>query len=142
MDRMEMEKVKVELSTETEEFYLAYPEGWQKGVGFKVKLNGVAFSIVPISPPHIVRVSDVESGLQVLDMDLPEHVVTYEDTMQFFGLSVVPRIYQTVEKFGFKKYDEKVKTTKKMLFDKFGPMPKTAKVDTEWLRADISDTLN
>lgn len=134
-----MKKIFVTVSPEAEEFYLPC-NGWVKMTGHRITVDDLSFSAIPMS--NIFRISEFESGARVFDVDVPEFIESYEETMSFLELCVAVKIVQLIEDVGKEKIKMESRRVKEIMTNKLGPSPKGQKVNTEWLKADISETLN
>lgn len=130
----------VSVSPDAEEFYLACSTGWTKVLGHLIEVNGLQFSAVPVS--NFIRVSEVESGTKLMDITVPETVESYEETMLFLELNVAVNIVMMIEKLGIGEFEKAITLAKEDAFKRCGYKPLSQKVNTEWLRADISELLN
>ncbi|USK85705.1 hypothetical protein [Peribacillus asahii] len=135
-----MKQVEVMVSPDAEEFYLACSTGWVKVIGHLIEVDGLQFSAVPIK--DFIRVSEVESGAKLFDIFAPETIESYEETLMFLEINVAANIVMLIEKAGIKKVQNQINLMKEAAFSKHGQKPTGQKVDTEWMKADISDVLN
>lgn len=128
------------VSPDAEEFNLAFNDKWVKVVGHLIIVNEFQFSAVPSK--NIFRVSEVKSGAKLIDVTVPEHVESYEETILFLELRVIPQIVTIINKIGTKSFKKQIEQMKKVAIAKLGQMPPTKKINTEWLKEVISEILN
>lgn len=140
MDPEQIKNIEVEVSPDAEEFYLAFSKGWTKFSGHSIETNGLKFSAVPIKDK--IRVSEVESGAKFFDIPVPEEVDSFEETMFFLEIMVAPQIVMLIETIGLNKVKQEIGRMRQTAISKYGEKPTGQKINTEWIRDDLSDVLH
>ncbi|MFJ7662977.1 hypothetical protein ACIQXW_11290 [Lysinibacillus sp. NPDC097162] len=134
-----MKKIFVSVSPEAEEFYLLCNE-WVKLTGHKITIDDLSFSAIPF--PNLFRIFEFESGARIFDVHVPDVIESYEETMLFLEIDVAVKLVKLIEHVGVEKIKAESNRMKEIMTKKLGPKPKCEKINTEWLKADISETLN
>ncbi|MBO0962365.1 hypothetical protein J1P26_21920 [Neobacillus sp. MM2021_6] len=130
----------VSVSPDAYEFNLALKDKWAKVAGHLLKINEFKFSAVPIK--NTIRISEVRSGAKLIDVRVPDNIQSYEDTMMFLELNVVPRLVMIIKKIGSEKFNNQVNEFREIAIKNLGKKPATKKLDTNWLKEDKSGVLH
>ncbi|SET95086.1 hypothetical protein SAMN05421676_11231 [Salinibacillus kushneri] len=130
----------IEVSPQAEEFQLCFPNDWKKATGHRVKVNDFQFSAVPVTDKIIV--SEISSGARFFETPIPKEVKDFESTMTFLEISIGARILMIIKKLGEEVMQKEVRRLTEFAVKECGEQPPITKVDTEWLKEDISDTLH
>lgn len=138
-----MKKYEVQVGAEAEEFCLAFSDKWGKVGGHAITIDMYQFSAVPVK--NIFRISEVTSGAKFFDMPVPEVIQSYEATLLYLETVVAAKLIQIINKVNEKnpnQLNNEIERLRKKSIELLGEKPQTEKLDTEWLKADISDVLN
>ena len=135
-----MKAFQVNVSQDAEEFYLAFNTGWKKLAGHLIEVEDLKFSVIPVG--DFMRLSEFESGAKIVNIPVSEHIQTYEETMLFMGTVVAATVVQLIHEHGIDKIKEQTDLIKKEYCQKHGERPSGKKINTDWLKADISAQLH
>lgn len=132
--------MEISVNEQTQFFYLAYKK-WEQVVGHEIKIGDYRFCAIPMS--KCINISEVTSGVKVISLPMSFEIMmvtaTKEETMEFLE-KVGERLKRLIERNA--DFDEQLEKMKKIAFERLGEMPKIENVDTDWIVADVSETLN
>lgn len=138
-----MKRCEILIGADAEEFCLAFTVGWVKFTGHSIAVGEFKFSAVPLK--NIFIISEIESGAKCFDIPVPNVIESYEETIFFLESIVGHQLIQAIEKINRddpNRLANEIERLHKVAIKKYGEKPTTEKVYTEWLKEDISETLN
>ncbi|NMH69671.1 hypothetical protein HF072_12855 [Bacillus sp. RO3] len=132
--------MKISVNEQTQTFYLACLE-WVPTVGHEIRVGDYRFCALPLESR--INISEVTSGMRVLNLPMTEEVHTITETKEgsmLYFLKIGERIKKLIE--GTNDFDKHLSEMVKTSVERLGEMPPIEDYDSDWIFAEQSGILN